>query len=904
MITDYSQILSSDKTYIDDLYQQYLENPNGLEETWKIFFEGFEYGFQNTPEVQEGGIDPVSIEKEFNVFRLIQSYRSRGHLIADTNPIRARIDREAKLNLPDYNLSEDDLSQRFIISKAIGLDFASLRQIIDHLHDVYCDHIGIEYMHIVGTEMRRWVRTNYEKKAKDFKIPIEKKKTILKKLNQAVIFENFLQTKFIGQKRFSLEGGETTIPGLNAIIEHGADNGANEFVFAMAHRGRLNVLANIIGKTYEFIFDEFEKGGVHSKRGEDDVKYHLGYSSTKMTESGKEVFLKIMHNPSHLEAVGVTASGYARAQTDIMYEKDQTKVIPIIIHGDAAVAGQGIVYEAAQMSKLEAYQTGGAIHFVINNQIGFTTDFKDARSSSYCTSVAKVIDAPVLHVNGDDPEAVVFACEFAVEFRQKFKQDIFIDMVCYRKHGHNEGDEPKYTQPHLYGLVAKHENPRDLYLKHLLNQDKELGSLAKEMQQAFKNELSDRFNNVKQKTLPSRVQGPHKEWMDLSWSEAGDFDESPKTFVTKDLLEKITEAISTTPDDFKTLKKADKILADRKKRFDNDSIDWPLAEMYAFGSLLVEGNRVRFTGQDVIRGTFSQRHAKVFDEMTNQPYCGLNHIDPNQAEIQIYNSLLSEYAVLGYEYGYSLASPKSLNIWEAQFGDFANGAQIIIDQFIASCERKWRRMTGLVMLLPHGHEGQGPEHSSGRPERFLQMAAEENMVIANCTTPANYFHILRRQLKWNFRKPLVIFSPKSLLRHPECVSKISEFTEGSFQEIISNADEVKKCDRMIFCSGKVYYDLLKKKIDLKKANVALIRLEQLYPLPEKQLAEILKTNKKAEKYWVQEEPLNMGSVAYLKQYDHFKDFTFVTRSASASPATGFLSVHEEEQEELLNKALL
>ena len=894
-----NHLSSSSNSYIDDIYQKYQKEPNSVELSWRHFFEGFEFSKENS---SINSFDNLQAEKEFNVFRLIQSYRSRGHLLSDTNPIRMRVDRDAKLDLANYDLSEDDLKNQFNISRALGLKNSTLQEIIDHLQTIYCKHIGIEYMHITDTNIRRWVRENYEQKANNFDHEIDKKKIILKKLNDAVVFENFLQNKFIGQKRFSLEGGESTIPALNAIIEEGSKLGAKEFVFGMAHRGRLNVLANIIGKTYEFIFDEFE-GNKSSGESEDDVKYHLGYTSNQKTNAGKEVFLKIMHNPSHLEAVSVTTMGYVRAQKDLLYD-DYNEIIPVVIHGDAAIAGQGIVYESAQMSKLDAYNVGGTIHFVINNQIGFTTDFIDARSSHYCTSVGKIIDAPILHVNGDNPEAVVFACEFATEFRQKFKQDIFIDMVCYRKYGHNEGDEPKYTQPHLYGLVAKHENPRDLYLKKLKSQDHKLQDLAKKMENDFKKELSDRFNNVKQKTIPQRKQGPHREWKNIGRSTPEDFDNSPKTSITQKLLEKITNATSSVPENFKPLKKASKILNDRKKRFEENRIDWALAEMYAFGSLLTEGTKIRFTGQDVIRGTFSHRHAKVFDEFTNTSYCGLNNISKNQAEIEIYNSLLSEYAVLGYEYGYSLGSPRSLNIWEAQFGDFANGAQIVIDQFISSCETKWKRMTGLVLLLPHGHEGQGPEHSSARVERFLQMAAQYNMVIANCTTPANLFHILRRQLAWNFRKPLILFTPKSLLRHPECISKVEDFTSGGFSEVIIDTEaKAKEINKVIFCTGKIYYDLSSKVKNDNIKDVAIVRVEQLYPFPENIIKKILLKYKHSQIRWVQEEPLNMGTFQYLQRFKILKNIKFFHRKESASPATGFAKVHQKEQLELITKAL-
>ncbi len=903
-IDDFTHLSSSDNQYIDGLYETYRNNPAELDETWVSFFRGFE--FQMGGAVSGADISNEQMRKEFNVFRLIQSYRSRGHLLSDTNPIRPRRDRHARISLQDYDLSEADLQSGFLCGEFVGLGSgATLKEIVDHLQAIYCAKIGIEYMHSNDTDVRRWCREYFEKKAKAINYPIEYKKRILHKLNQAEIFENFLQNKFVGQKRFSLEGGETTIPALDALINKGAELGSKEFVIGMAHRGRLNVLTNIIGKTYEFIFKEFEGGSVEDQhQGDGDVKYHLGYTSISNATGGQEVYLKILPNPSHLEAVAPVVNGYCRAQVDIAYNNDASKIVPIIIHGDAAVAGQGIVYEALQMSELPGYQTGGSVHFVINNQIGFTTDFQDGRSSHYSTSLGKMLDTLILHVNGDEPEQVCFAMEMAMEFRQKFKKDVWVDMVCYRKHGHNEGDEPKYTQPHLYGLVAKHKNPRELYMEKLIKSGNIHKELAKEMQDEFKKELGDRFNNVKQEEIPERRKGPHKEWLNLRWSKAEDFVESPDTSVKKADLVKILDAITKTPKGFKTLRKAQKILEQRKNGFDTDTLDWATAELLAYGSLLLENNNIRFTGEDVIRGTFSHRHAKVFDEFTNEAYCGLDNISEKQGRIDIYNSLLSEYAVLGYEYGYSQASPKALNVWEAQFGDFANGAQIIIDQFITAGESKWRRMSGLVMLLPHGYEGQGPEHSSARLERFLQMAAEYNIVVANFTTPANFFHAIRRQLTWEFRKPLVVFTPKSLLRDPRCISSVKDLTDGKFQEVIEDTYvDDKKVKKVLFCSGKVYYSLLEKQQQDARKDVAIIRLEQLYPLAEGKIKAIKEKYKKAEFVWVQEEPYNMGAWTYLLRWrELFADFDCVARKSSASPATGFAKTHAREQDEIVTKS--
>ncbi len=895
---DYSHLTSSDTAYIDSLYEDYKNNDPNLDESWNYFFRGFEYklGAGTSPSSNQEIMD------EFNAYRLIQSYRARGHLISDTNPIRARKDRRARLDVTDYNLKVEDLEKEFSCGAFVGMPGAKLKDILNHLKRIYCYNIGIEYMHSNNTEMRRWVREKFESEYHTINLPIEKKKRILYKLNQAQVFEQFLQTKFIGQKRFSLEGGESTIPGLDAMITKGADLGVKEFVFGMAHRGRLNVLANIIGKSYAFIFKEFDPGnGEELHTGGGDVKYHQGFSSRHKTPNDKEVFLKIMDNPSHLEAVAPVALGYARAQIDIRNEKDDNSVVPVIIHGDAAVAGQGVVYESLQMANLEAYQTGGAIHFVINNQIGFTTDFEQARSSHYCTSIARTLDAPIIHVNGDDPESVVYAMEFAMEFRQKFKTDIFIDMVCYRKHGHNEGDEPKYTQPHLYGLIAKQKNPRETYLDFLIKEKLITKEMAKETQNEFKKMLSDKFDEAKGKI--EKVKGPKTEWLDLRWSNDKDFEKSPSTGVTKKVLDEIMQTLVSYPSDFNILKKAKKILTDRENAYKDNKLDWAICELLAYGSLLKEGDSIRFTGQDVIRGTFNHRISKLFDEKTNMPYCALANLGNGQGEFEIYNSHLSEYAVLGFEYGYSLASPKSLNIWEAQFGDFSNTAQVIMDQFISSGEIKWNRMSGITLLLPHGYEGQGPEHSSARPERYLQLTAKNNMTVVNCSTPANMFHALRRQQKWEFRKPMIALTPKSLLRSPLCISKVEDLTKGNFQEVI-NDDKIKKAKKLIFCTGKVYYDLIQERDKRKNKDTAIIRLEQLYPFPKKQVQKIIKDFGCKELLWVQEEPSNMGYWEHLltREFDLFKNFKLVSRPINSTPATGFSILHKRELEELLNKS--
>lgn len=902
---DFTHLSSSDITFIDSLYETYRENPESVDESWQRFFQGFEFstGFGTSLGTGEG-INDEKLRKEFNVFRLIQSFRARGHLLADTNPVRARKDRKARISLQEYGLSDSDLKTVFQCGEFVGLGPTTLEAIIEHLRAIYTSKLGFQYMHSNNTEVRRWMRERIESTAKNIDYPIEKKKRILQKLNEANVFENFLQTKYVGQKRFSLEGGESTIPALDAIITKGGDLGAKEFIIGMAHRGRLNVLANTVGKSYEFIFTEFEGASKEELQGHSgDVKYHMGYTTTQTTPGGKEVSVKLLPNPSHLETVAPVAVGYARALHDLYYGKDNSKMIPILIHGDAAVAGQGVVYENLQMSKLPGYQVGGSIHLVINNQIGFTTDFEDGRSSQYCASIAKTVEAPIIQVNGDYPEAVVYAVELAVEFRQKFKEDIFVDIVCYRKHGHNEGDEPRFTQPHLYGLIGKHKNPREFYLDMLLNRGSLNAELAAQMIEEYKQQLSDRFNNVRQKGLPERKKGPHKDWDGMRFATDKDFEESPNTGVKRNTLEAVLAKINHLPEGMQLIKKTQKIVEDRDLAFKADKLDWATAELLAYGSLLNEGKHIRFTGQDVIRGTFSHRHSKVFDERTNEAYCGLQNISKDQGQFNIYNSLLSEYAVLGFEFGYSWLNPDCLTIWEAQFGDFNNGAQIMIDQYISSGEAKWQRMSGLVMLLPHGYEGAGPEHSSARPERFLQLCADNNMIVANCSTPANFFHIMRRQLAWEFRKPLVVMTPKSLLRDPRCTSSVDELVNSKFKEVIDDPNvKTKGVTKLILCSGKIYYDLYEKKIADKRDDVAIVRLEQIAPLPVVQMEKILAKYKGAEKMFVQEEPNNMGYWGYLRRFEMFDDFKLVSRKASASPATGFSNVHKKEQAEIVENA--
>lgn len=901
---DFSFVTSSSPAYIEDLYQQFSKDPDLVDDDFKKFFEGFDFavsnGFTTVPSSSDNW------KKEIAVYRLILGYRSRGHLLSTTNPIKDRMDRGANLDLSYFGLNENYLNTTFQVGEMLGLSNATLQQIITHLQNIYTQNIGVEYKYIRDEEKVNWITDEIENK---FMRPLllEQKKRILEKLNQSVIFEKFLHTKYVGQKRFSLEGGETTIPALDALINVSADMNVKEVVIGMAHRGRLNVLASILGKTYEQIFSEFEgTGEINQTMGSGDVKYHLGFGSEVETHNGKEVYLKLMPNPSHLEAVDPVVSGFARASANILHDEVYENVLPILIHGDAAIAGQGVVYELLQMSKLKGYYTGGTIHFVINNQIGFTTDFSDARSSDYCTSVAAMIQCPVLHVNGDDPEAVVKCAEIAARYRNKFHTDVFIDMVCYRRHGHNEGDDPKFTQPSMYKLIDKHPNPREVYVKYLLDHGEEdAKELAREMEKKFWADLQDRLDEVKQHPLPYKYQEPELLWKSLRKAVDTDFDQSPVTGVAEKNFDDTFHTIMTLPEGFTPIKKVEKLLSDKLKLYETEQkIDWATAELMAFGTMMIDGSDIRFSGQDVGRGTFSSRHAILRDEITDQPHYRLSGIPGATGKVRMFNSLLSENAVLGFEYGYSLATPKALILWEAQFGDFVNGSQTIIDQFITSAETKWNRMSGLVMLLPHGYEGQGPEHSSARIERFLQSCAELNIVVTNITTAANYFHVLRRQIAWPFRKPLINFSPKANLRYPGTYSHKSEFLSGGFKEIIDDTfvQEADNVTKVLFCSGKVYFDLAEKQLKDNRRDVAVIRVEQLYPLPAKQLDALYAKYKSAIWYWVQEEPLNMGAASFLQM--NLKNFNYgiISRKPSAATASGFLRIHKQEQAEIIDTA--
>jgi 2-oxoglutarate dehydrogenase E1 component len=839
------------------------------------------------------------------VLQLIELYRNSGHLFTETNPVRKR--RQYTPSLDDIHLlglSESDMDTVFEAGNQIGLGSAKLRDIIAFLKETYCRTIGVEYKYIRNTRITGWMEEKMEGSRNTPNLSLAEKKSLLQKISKAVIFENFLHTKFVGQKRFSLEGAEATIPALDAIIEKGASLGIEEFIIGMAHRGRLNVLANIMNKTYSDIFNEFEGNEYEEGLFDGDVKYHLGYSTNVFTSEGHKVHLSLTPNPSHLEAVDPVVEGIARAKIDKTYGGDASRLAPILIHGDAAVAAQGIVYEVIQMSKLEGYRTGGTIHLVINNQIGFTTNYLDGRSSTYCTDIAKVVLSPVFHVNGDDVEGLVYVIRLAMEFRQKFHRDVFIDLLCYRKYGHNEGDEPRFTQPLLYKAIAAHHNPREIYLKKLIDQGVVSADEAKAIDQEFKNTLQDRLVEAKQirKTkITSFLEGS---WKGIRMTSSADFEKSIPTAISKEAFVTLAKSITSLPENKKFFSKIDKLFGERRKMIDDKMFDWAMGEQLAYASLLEQGFSVRVSGQDVERGTFSHRHAVVKIEDSEEEYVPLQHLSDKQGTFYIYNSLLSEYGVLGFEYGYAMARPDCLTIWEAQFGDFNNGAQIIIDQYLSSAEDKWRRMNGLCMFLPHGYEGQGSEHSSARMERFLVLCAEYNMYVANCTTPANFFHILRRQLNNDFRKPLIVFTPKSLLRHPKCVSHMDEFTTGGFRELIADETaDASKIKRILLCTGKLYYDLHDYSVSHNISNVLIVRIEQLYPFPTVQFSELIARHPAANDFvWVQEEPENMGAWSYLMRTRRELNLRVISREESASPATGSPKMHARQQKEIIEKA--
>ncbi len=896
----FSYLSNGDVSAIEDLYDQYRNDPESVDFGWKKFFEGFEFSSQNFE--SNGAISEFS-QKEFNVINLINGYRAQGHLFTRTNPVRERRKYAPTLDIENFELDKRDLDTVFQAGTAIGIGPAKLKDIVEHLQTTYCNSIGVEYMYIRNPDIVNWLQKSMETSKNLPSFSIEQKKEILDKLNQSVAFESFLHKKFVGQKRFSLEGGESLIPALDVVIENGSAAGVEEVIIGMAHRGRLNVLANTLNKTYEDIFSEFEGKEYEDNLFDGDVKYHLGFSSEVETNEGKKVQVTLAPNPSHLEAVDPVVEGIVRSKIDT-YLKDENKIIPVLIHGDASIAGQGIIYEVVQMAQLDGYRTGGTIHIVVNNQLGFTTNYKDGRSSTYCTDVGKVTLSPVFHVNGDDVEAVVLAMKTAVEFRQRFNQDVFLDLLCYRKYGHNEGDEPRFTQPKLYKTIAKHPNPRTIYVETLIKSGVITSERAKELEKEFNGMLQERLTESKQIEKAVITHFLEDTWKGMRPQEAEDFEASPDTGFEKERLMELGRKLTTLPEGKNFFKKIVKLTGDRRKMLEEtDRLDWAMGETLAYATLMCEMYPVRISGQDVERGTFSHRHAVITVEDSEEEYLPLANLTEGQGNFYIYNSLLSEYGVLGFEYGYAMANPSSLIIWEAQFGDFNNGAQIIIDQFLSAAQDKWNSMNGLVMLLPHGYEGQGAEHSSARLERFLSLCAENNMSVANCTTPGNFFHLLRRQVHWPFRIPTVVMTPKSLLRHPKCVSSIDDLANGRFQEVINDtnvtADEVKK---VVLVSGKLYYDLLEKQEADNRKDVALVRLEQLYPVPQTQIENVLKGYPNVEKVvWAQEEPENMGAWSFIMRKLAHLNLEAITRHESASPASGSSKRFQQRQDAIIQE---
>ncbi len=888
--------------YIAELYEKYLQYPDSVEPSWRAFFQGFDFGSEKStqeffgvseatevPKLAESG-NYEDVVKEFQVVKLIDGYRTRGHLFTKTNPVRERRKYTPTLALENFGLSQHDLKATFRAGEIIGIGEATLEEIIKHLESIYCDSIGIEYMYIRKPDEIHWIQKKLNVNDNQPNFSREHKKHILKKLNEAVAFESFLHTKYVGQKRFSLEGGESLIPALDALIENAAEKGVEEFVLGMAHRGRLSTLTNIFGKSAKDIFSEFDGKDYAQDIFDGDVKYHLGWTSKRKTESGKEINLNIAPNPSHLETVGAIVEGIARAKQDDHHKENPNKVLPIIVHGDAAIAGQGIVYEIVQMAQLDGYKTQGTIHIVVNNQIGFTTNYLDARSSIYCTDVGKVTLSPILHVNADDVEAVVHAMLFALDFRMEFGRDVFIDLLGYRKYGHNEGDEPRFTQPKLYKAIAKHVNPRDIYAEKLFGQGIIEKEYTEKLEQEYKDKLEESLESSRKEDKTTITPFMQDEWEGYDYAEEDKMMETDDTKFDLKKLDEIAEVITKLPRDKKFLNKIARLVEARHTMYFKDNkLDWAMGELLAYGTLLKEGYDVRMSGQDVERGTFSHRHAVIKVEDSEEEVVLLNNLNGEQGDFYIYNSLLSEYGVVGFDYGYAMASPKTLVLWEAQFGDFSNGAQIMIDQYISAAEDKWKLQNGLVMLLPHGYEGQGAEHSSARMERYLQLCASDNMFVADVTTPANLFHLLRRQLKTDYRKPLIVFTPKSLLRHPKVLSTKEEMAKGSFQMVIDDADaKVTKVKSLVFVTGKFYYDLLEKKEELKRDDIAFVRVEQLFPLPTEDMKKIIKKYKNADDVvWAQEEPKNMGAYSHiLMHFEESRNFRVCSRKMYAAPAAG------------------
>ena len=939
-----SFLQGANAAYLEQLYASYQKAPNSVGPEWQAFFASLrddkdDVLFQaRGPSWKPNGsaakvVAPAAFTKEqalaaaqdtLAARTLIRNYRTRGHLISKLDPLELTTRKEhPELRPRTYGFTKADYDRPIYLGGALGLQFGTLREVLAILKRVYGQHIGAEYMHISDPEQRQWIQDRLEGPESEVRFTPQGKKAILKKLIEAEIFERFLDVKYTGTKRFGLDGGESLVPALEQVIKRGGQLGLKEIVIGMPHRGRLNVLANVMAKPYRAIFNEFKGGSAHPDdvEGSGDVKYHLGASSDRDFD-GNRVHLSLTANPSHLEIVDPVVLGKVRAKQDQLHDSERREVLPLLLHGDAAFAGQGVVAECFGLSGLRGHRIGGSLHFIVNNQIGFTTAPRFARSSPYPSDVAKMIDAPIFHVNGDDPEAVVHVVKIAMDFRQRFGKPVVIDMFCYRRHGHNEADEPAFTQPLMYARIGEHPRVTEIYGNKLLEEGLLTAAEVEQMHADFRVLLEEEFA-ASDSYRPNRA-----DWLDGKWSGIGLAEEGARRGVTGVDVERLKEIgckITHFPKNFTPHKTIARIMANRRKMIEAGvGIDWATAESLAFGSLLTEGFRVRLSGQDSERGTFSQRHSVLMDQSNEKKYTPLKHISKTQGLFEVINSMLSEEAVLGFEYGYSLAEPNALVLWEAQFGDFANGAQVVIDQFISSGERKWLRMSGLVLLLPHGYEGQGPEHSSARLERYLQLCAEDNWQIANCTTPANYFHILRRQLHRQFRKPLVLMTPKSLLRHKRVVSTLSQFGPGtSFHRVLwddaqfleGQAIKLKpdaEIKRVVLCSGKVYYDLYEEREKRGLDDIYLLRVEQLYPFPARALIQELTRFAEAEMVWCQEEPKNMGAWSFVEPnlswvLDHIeakhKRPRYAGRSASASAAAGIAHKHQSELKALLEEAL-
>jgi 2-oxoglutarate dehydrogenase E1 component len=906
--------------YVEEQYRRFKEDPSSVDEGWALFFAGFEFAADGGNGARAHAVAPApAAEPVIGVYDLVHSYRELGYLVAHLNPLGDKPEGHPLLEPEEFGFSEPDMDRVIECGSFRGCARATLRDLIARLQETYCRTLGVEYMHIPDRAQRQWLQARMEPGSNHPELTHEQRKEILSRLIVAEGIEKFLQVRYPTSKRFSLEGGEALIPLLDTLVEEGGALGVDEMVLGMAHRGRVNVLANVLHKPYEMILAEFE-GALLAKEatGDGDVKYHLGYSQDHVTVAGRKVHLSLSPNPSHLEAVDPVIEGMARAKQTHLGDTPHERVVPILIHGDAAFTGQGVVAETLWLSELKGYRTGGTIHIIVNNQIGFTTPPEAFRFTPYPSDIAKVIQVPVFHVNGDDPEAVVQAARLAMGFRQQWKKDVIIDLVCYRRHGHNELDDPTFTQPVMYQKIAAHPSTLTLYREHLVHEGVVTEEQVDEQTKEFRELLDDAQGYARDFMPRQQIFAFGGLWKGLGW--AGE-DRSAKTAVSQATLDEVAAAFTRLPAGFEPPSKVVKLMETRAAMVrEGGEVDWGTAEALAIGTLVLEGKAVRMSGQDTQRGTFSHRHAVLHDAHTDATYVPLDNIRDGQGRFVILDSMLSEYGVLGFEFGYSIADPHTLVVWEAQFGDFANGAQIVIDQFVSSSESKWQRMSGLVMLLPHGYEGQGPEHSSARLERFLQLCADDNMQVVNLTTPAQYFHALRRQLARPFRKPLIVMSPKSLLRHKLAVSSPRELVEGAFRPVlddiaVAGAPEAgprvdpAAATRLLLCSGKVYYTLLAARRERARDSIALVRVEELHPFPQKELVEILGRYPKARQvYWVQEEPENMGAWHFVadrlrRLLPEGATLTYVGRRAAASPATGSYKIHLAEETDLVNRAL-